>query len=70
MEDMGNSKLFAMDIEFPDGTKVSMKKGPTDVAVSSNNSNIKIGCLGDSMTEGSGTTKIYYEWFKVSLTRI
>lgn len=31
---------------------------------SSNNSNIKIGCLGDSMTKGSGTTKIYYEWFK------
>jgi len=26
MTDMGNSKLSAIDIEFPDGTKISMKK--------------------------------------------
>ena len=26
MEDMGNSKLTAIDIEFPDGTKIQMKK--------------------------------------------
>lgn len=26
MDDMGNSKLTNIDIEFPDGTKVSMKK--------------------------------------------
>ena len=26
IEDMGNSKLTAVDIEFPDGTKISMKK--------------------------------------------
>lgn len=26
MEDMGNSKLTALDIDFPDGTKISMKK--------------------------------------------
>ncbi len=26
MEDMGSSKLTAIDIEFPDGTKISMKK--------------------------------------------
>lgn len=26
MEEMGNSKLTAVDIEFPDGTKISMKK--------------------------------------------
>lgn len=26
MEDMGNSKLTDIDIEFPDGTKISMKK--------------------------------------------
>lgn len=26
MEDMGNSKLSAIDIDFPDGTKISMKK--------------------------------------------
>ena len=28
MEDMGNSKLTAIDIDFPDGTKISMKKEP------------------------------------------
>lgn len=26
IDDMGNSKLTAIDIEFPDGTKISMKK--------------------------------------------
>ena len=26
IEEMGNSKLTAIDIEFPDGTKISMKK--------------------------------------------
>ncbi len=26
MKDMGDSKLTAIDIEFPDGTKISMKK--------------------------------------------
>ena len=27
MDDMGNSKLTEIDIEFPDGVKISMKKG-------------------------------------------
>ena len=26
IEDMGNSKLTSLDIDFPDGTKISMKK--------------------------------------------
>ena len=26
IEDMGNSKLTSLDIEFPDGTKISAKK--------------------------------------------
>ena len=29
MEDMGNSKLTDISIEFPDGIKISMKKGET-----------------------------------------
>lgn len=29
IEDMGNSKLSAIDIDFPDGTKISMKKENT-----------------------------------------
>lgn len=28
MEDMGNSKLTSIDIDFPDGTKIRMKKEP------------------------------------------
>lgn len=35
MEDMGNSKLTDIDIEFPDGTKISMKK-QTNVEASIN----------------------------------
>lgn len=35
MEDMGNSKLTAIDIDFPDGTKISMKKEEKQVLVES-----------------------------------
>lgn len=44
MEDMGNSKLSAIDIDFPDGTKISMKKEIEKetkiIEVSSENKNI------------------------------
>lgn len=33
MEDMGNSKLTTLDIDFPDGTKISMKKEEKQVIV-------------------------------------
>lgn len=33
MEDMGNSKLTSIDIDFPDGTKISMKKEEKQVVV-------------------------------------
>ncbi len=32
MEDMGNSKLSSIEIDFPDGTKISMKKDEKQVA--------------------------------------
>ena len=35
MDDMGNSKLTSIDIDFPDGTKISMKK-ENKVVVSEN----------------------------------
>ncbi|MCI8383673.1 MAG: acetyl-CoA carboxylase biotin carboxyl carrier protein [Clostridia bacterium] len=35
MEDMGNSKLTSIDIDFPDGTKISMKKEEKQVVVES-----------------------------------
>ncbi len=31
MEDMGNSKLTSIDIDFPDGTKISMKKEEKEI---------------------------------------
>ncbi len=33
MEDMGNSKLTSIDIDFPDGTKIRMKKEINEVIV-------------------------------------
>ena len=38
MEDMGNSKLTDIDIEFPDGTKIRMKKQnePNDISLNEN----------------------------------
>ena len=33
IEDMGNSRLTAIDIDFPDGTKISMKKDSTQGTV-------------------------------------
>lgn len=39
MEDMGNSKLTAIDIDFPDGTKISMKKEPKQETIIVNGSN-------------------------------
>ena len=37
MEDMGNSKLTAIDIDFPDGTKISMKKDLNQVITMAEN---------------------------------
>lgn len=33
MEDMGNSKISSINIDFPDGTKISMKKESQDTAI-------------------------------------
>ena len=33
IEDMGNSKITSLDIEFPDGMKVKMEKSPEKVTV-------------------------------------
>ena len=37
MDDMGNSKLTSIDIDFPDGTKISMKKEQKQVVVETKN---------------------------------
>lgn len=46
MDDMGNSKLSSIDIDFPDGTKISMKKNenvemPTKTIIASSQENKK-----------------------------
>lgn len=41
MEDMGNSKLTAIDIDFPDGTKISMKKEEKQVVTVAENISMK-----------------------------
>ena len=41
MEDMGNSKLTAIDIDFPDGTKISMKKEAKNEAIIVNQTETK-----------------------------
>ena len=33
MDDMGNSKLTSIDIDFPDGTKIRMKKEQKEIVV-------------------------------------
>lgn len=42
MDDMGNSKLTSIDIDFPDGTKISMKKEikQETVVINSNDTNL------------------------------
>lgn len=41
MEDMGNSKLTAIDIDFPDGTKISMKKEAKQETIVVNQAEVK-----------------------------
>lgn len=50
MDDMGNSKLTNIDIEFPDGTKISMKKEAKQETIvvsqyEENNNNSKISIV-------------------------
>lgn len=41
MDDMGNSKLDSLEIEFPDGIKISMTKGATkEVVIANSNASV------------------------------
>lgn len=53
MEDMSNSNLSAIEIDFPDGTKVSMKKEVSNKVITTNNSEEK--------TESMDTTEVIEE---------
>ena len=53
MEDMSNSNLSAIEIDFPDGTKVSMKKEVSNKVITTNNPEEK--------TESMDTTEVIEE---------
>ena len=42
MDDMGNSKLTDLEIDFPDGTKITMKKGENKVMPVQENNQVVI----------------------------
>lgn len=42
IEDMGNSKLTSLDIEFPDGIKIKMEKKEEKIVVNENTENSQI----------------------------
>lgn len=50
MDDMGNSKLTSIDIEFPDGVKIKMEK-KKEVQVVSNQENVKVSPVQTVTTE-------------------
>lgn len=60
MEDMGNSKLTDIDIEFPDGTKISMKK-QTNVEANINCSQNVTKSIETKTTNEEITTQINTE---------
>ena len=60
MEDMGNSKLSSLDIDFPDGTKISMKKEEKQVVSTTQNAEEQITLTNkiESMEESNKTVII------------
>ncbi|MCF0124373.1 MAG: acetyl-CoA carboxylase biotin carboxyl carrier protein [Clostridia bacterium] len=56
MEDMGNSRLTSIDIDFPDGTKVSMKKEVTKIVT--NNTQEEITTKEEKVIETKEEEKI------------
>ena len=53
MEDMGNSKLSSIDIEFPDGIKIKMEKKDEKQVVVSNNTEM-LNCNINKVQEKNG----------------
>ena len=57
IEEMGNSKLTAVDIEFPDGTKISMKKDKMQERIIQNTSIIKNDTIENQIKEDTAEKK-------------
>lgn len=62
MDDMGNSKLSSIDIDFPDGTKISMKKNEnveiSTKAMKSSSQEVKKEELNSEQSSNEDTGKI------------
>ena len=57
IEEMGNSKLTEVDIEFPDGTKISMKKDKIQERIIQNTSIIKNDTIENQIKEDTTEKK-------------
>lgn len=57
IEEMGNSKLTEVDIEFPDGTKISMKKDKIQERIIQNTSIIKNDTIENQTKEDTTEKK-------------
>ena len=53
IDEMGNSKLTEIDIEFPDGTKISMKKDKIQEKIIQNTSIIKNDTIENQIKENT-----------------
>lgn len=57
IEEMGNSKLTAVDIEFPDGTKISMKKDKMQEKIIQNTSIVENDIIENQIKEDKNEKK-------------
>lgn len=57
IEEMGNSKLTAVDIEFPDGTKISMKKDKMQEKIIQNIPIVENNTIENQITENKNEKK-------------
>ena len=57
IEEMGNSKLTAVDIEFPDGTKISMKKDKMQEKIIQNTSIVENNTIENQIKEDKNKKK-------------
>lgn len=57
IEEMGNSKLTAVDIEFPDGTKISMKKDKMQEKIIQNIPTVENNTIENQIKENKNEKK-------------
>ena len=57
IEEMGNSKLTEVDIEFPDGTKISMKKDKIQEKIIQNTSIVENDTIENQIKEDKNEKK-------------